>query len=201
MFHPACTTRFANAARLAEAALLAVAAPLPAFAAGHDYALTVYAGRLTHNDWAESIIPASVDVANSYLIDAALSRTVAKSADLPITYELEGQVAKHFGIQHNWEFNLVADARWHRFPWNGTVRTTAAFGLGPSLASSLPKFEVAENGTSRRFLIYWFMEITLGPPDADWSVSLRLHHRSTAFGTFGDNGGYNALALGLRHQF
>jgi hypothetical protein len=29
----------------------------------------------------------------------------------------------------------------------------------------------------------------------------RLHHRSTAFGLFGEDGGANALVLGLRHRF
>jgi hypothetical protein len=30
---------------------------------------------------------------------------------------------------------------------------------------------------------------------------LRLHHRSPAFGLFGDEGGANALTLGVRYAF
>jgi hypothetical protein len=30
---------------------------------------------------------------------------------------------------------------------------------------------------------------------------LRLHHRSTAYGLFGNDGGANALTLGVRYAF
>ena len=166
-----------------------------------DYALTVYYGGLTDNDWQDAILPGAGNLVDSHIAVAAVSKTVDRAQSLPLTFEVEGQVAKHFGYQHNWELNLLAAARWHRFPWNDWVATTAAFGLGPSYATSTPQYEVALNGTSRRLLAYWYAEFTLGPPGKDWSVSFRLHHRSTAFGLFGQDGGYNALAIGLRYSF
>jgi hypothetical protein len=164
-----------------------------------DYAVTVYYGQLTDNDWQDALLPGAGNLVDSHLAVAALSKTIRRAESLPMTFELEGQVARHFGKQDNWELNLLTAGRWHRFPWHDLVRTTAAFGLGPSYATSTPKYEVEMNGTSKRLLAYWYLEVTAGPPDADWSVSFRLHHRSTAFGLFGKDGGYNALAVGLRY--
>jgi hypothetical protein len=166
-----------------------------------DYALTVYYGRLSQGNWQDVTLHGPGKFADSSLAVAALSKTIHRSATLPLSFEVEGQVAKHFGEQDNWELNLLGAGRWHRFPWNDHVRTTAAFGVGPSYATSTPKYEVARNGTSRQLLAYWYLELTLGPPDADWSVSFRVHHRSTAFGLFGENGGYTAFAAGLRYPF
>lgn len=182
---------------LCLAAQGAAAAPPP----GQDWALSIYAGRLSGDDWHQVILPGTADFADAYLATVALAKTVHRAADLPVSYEVEGQLAKHFGDQDNWEINLLAAARWHRFPWNDRVRTTAAFGIGPSYATSMPRFEVASNGTSQQWLAYWHIELTFAPPSEDWSALLRLHHRSTAFGLFGDEGGYNAVTLGVRVPF
>jgi hypothetical protein len=45
------------------------------------------------------------------------------------------------------------------------------------------------------------VEIEAGPPDEDWSVILRLHHRSEAFGLVADEGGSNALVFGFKQRF
>ena len=55
-------------------------------------------------------------------------------------------------------------------------------------------------GESHQLLIYWMMELTAGPVQSPWSVSLRLHHRSVAYGLMGDEGGMNAVGLGLRYK-
>lgn len=179
---------------------LGLALAIPAVASGQpgDLAVTLYAGRLSGEDWHRVLVPGTTNFADAYLASAALGKTVHRSASLPLTWEVEGQLAKHFGDQDNWEVNLLGAVRWHRFPWNDQVRTTASFGLGPSWASSLPRFEVANNGTSQQWLAYWHLELTLAPPESDWSLALRLHHRSTAYGLFGEDGGYNALTLGMR---
>jgi hypothetical protein len=91
-------------------------------------------------------------------------------------------------------------ARWHFKPIRG-FDTSAAFGLGLSFTSDLPQIEVELEGESSRNLIYWVMELTAGPTDARWAVSLRLHHRSVAYGLMGEEGGMNALGLGMRWRF
>lgn len=183
-------------------ALAAVGADAAAPEAGlKDYALTVYAGRLTDGDWQESFGPGT-EFIDSDLVVAALSRTLARSPDGARGYELEGQIAKHSGLQDHWEYNLLGAVRWHRLPWRDTVNSTAAVGLGVSYASAVPRAEATIiNSSSERLLAYWYLELTLGPLGSDWQASLRMHHRSSAYGLFGDNGGSNAVTLGVRYSF
>ncbi|MEW5770719.1 MAG: hypothetical protein AB1831_10200 [Pseudomonadota bacterium] len=166
-----------------------------------DYALSVYAGRLTNGDWIESFGP-NTHFIDSDLVVAALGRTVARSHEGALTYELEGQIGKHSGLQDHWEYNLLGAVRWHRLPWSGRLHSSVAAGLGLSYATEVPAAEATLiNGASEKLLAYWHLELTLGPPRADWQATLRLHHRSTAYGLFGDDGGSNAITLGVRYAF
>lgn len=81
------------------------------------------------------------------------------------------------------------------------MATSLAWGIGPSYATEVPPVERETNDSSSRWLIYWFGELTLGPPAADWELLLRLHHRSDGFGTVADDGGSNALCAGVRCRF
>jgi len=166
-----------------------------------DTALTVYAGRLTDGDWQESFGPGTHFI-DSDLVVAALSRTLHRSADASYSWEVEGQIGKHSGIQDHREYNLLGAVRWHHLPWHEKFKSSAAFGLGVSYASEVPLAEVTIiKGASEKLLAYWHLELTLGPRDSDWQASLRLHHRSTAFGLYGDHGGSNAVTLGVRYEF
>ena len=108
---------------------------------------------------------------------------------------------RHFGDQDHWEFNLPLIARWEKFSWNDVIDTSVAFGLGPSYASETPKEEVAMDGDSQQWLVYWMFELELGLPGSNWSGTFRLHHRSGAFGIVTDDGGSNVLAVGLKRHF
>lgn len=165
-----------------------------------DYALTVYGGRVTEDRWFESL-PPNVNFVDAYILVGALGWTMKRLYDGALTLEIEGQAAKYFGDQENLEFNLAVAGRWHKFPWDKTVETSFAFGLGPSWAAEEPEVEVMIKGATKQFLIYWFTEITLGPPDANWAVVFRLHHRSKAFGLVAEEGGSNTLAAGLKFLF
>jgi hypothetical protein len=48
--------------------------------------------------------------------------------------------------------------------------------------------------------VYWVLEMTAGPVGARWAASLRIHHRSVAYGLMGDEGGMNAVGLGVRYR-
>jgi hypothetical protein len=45
------------------------------------------------------------------------------------------------------------------------------------------------------------VEIEAGPPDKDWNVMFRLHHRSEAYGLVANEGGSNAFVFGLKQRF
>jgi hypothetical protein len=162
-----------------------------------DYALTVYGGRMTEDRWFYAL-PPGVNFVDAYILVTALSWTVTELYDDALTLEIEGQAGKYYGDQEHLEFNLALAGRWHRFPWNETVNTSFAFGIGPSWAAEEPEAEIMIHGGADQLLVYWFTEITLGPPGADWSMIFRLHHRSKAWGVVADDGGSNTLAAGLK---
>lgn len=183
--------------------LLAVTGGSPAQVFASDYAATAYFGRMTDvHSWHDILLhPGDVDFANANLLAGSMSWTFARYLDDALNLELEGQAVRYFGDQDNWEFNVPVAVRWNRFPWNDTLATSTAFGLGPSYATEVPPVEVELEGESQRFLAYWFVELTLGPPKADWSAVLRLHHRSGGLGSISKDGGSNSLGAGVKFSF
>ena len=168
------------------------------------WATTIYGARISSEGGWEDIMfnPLGAKYVDAFLVAGALSREYALLKDGALALEAEAQVVYNFGEQHHWEFNVAPlVARWQRFPWNARVATSAAFGLGLSYATEVPEIEVELEGESHRLLIYWVAELTAGPVNAPWSASLRLHHRSVAWGLMGDEGGMNAVGMGIRYQF
>jgi len=179
---------------------------MPAFTektmAADDFAVTVYGGRMTDGDFGDALT-GQADFIDAYVVVGALSWTFARYFEDALSFELEGQVGKWWGDQHNVEFNLPVAIRWSKFPWNHYVSTSLAYGLGPSYASKEPAAEIDEHDSTKKFLVYWFGEIAFGPPDSNWAGVFRIHHRSGAFGLVADRGegGSNTLALGLKYRF
>ncbi len=163
-------------------------------------AITVFGGSMTDNDWEDAFAPWTLDFRDSTFVGLAVSHGIGRF-DHRLGFEIEGQVVRHFGDQDHWEFNLPIIGRWEAFPWDAVVDTSLAFGVGPSYSSAKPKVEVANDGDSRRLLVYWMLEIEVGPPDKGWSAIFRLHHRSGAFGLVADEGGSNAMVIGLKQRF
>lgn len=169
-----------------------------------EHAATVYIARVSSERTWQHVIkdPFGADFADAYLITAAISRSYVHLRNDSLRLEMEGNVAYNFGDQRHLEFNAVPIvARWQRFPWDRRFATSAAFGLGLSYATELPEVEVELEGQTSKWLIYWVLELTAGPASAPWSVSLRLHHRSDAWGLMGEDGGVNAIGVGLRYRF
>ena len=166
------------------------------------YAVNLYAGRLTSNHWEEFfVLDDGYDFKDSYLVAATLARRIGAWKD-KASFEIEGQVVKHFHIQTHWELNALVAARWESFWWDDILDTSVAFGLGPSYATDEPEIEIENDGDTSRFLVYWMMELAVALPaypHVAWIV--RIHHRSNAFGLVADDGGANALAMGLKWMF
>jgi len=133
---------------------------------------------------------------DSYLLAATVARRIGKYGDW-VSFEIEGQVVKHFKGQDHWEFNGLVAARWERFWWDDFLDTSLAFVLGPSFATKKPV--VVPEGQN---LVYWMIELALGLPEYPQTAFItRVHHRSNAFGLVGDDGGSNTLAVGLKYRF
>ena len=79
------------------------------------YALNIYAGRLTSNHWEEFFSNTEeLDFKDSYLAAIALARRIGTYRD-KASFEIEGQVVKHFNIQTHWVLNALVTARWEAF--------------------------------------------------------------------------------------
>lgn len=173
---------------------LAGAAP----AAAGDWALAIYAGRMTDDGWRASLAGRAAFV-DAGLVAGAVRRTLWRGDAWSL--EAEGIVARHVGAQRHWEFDALGGVRFHGFPWRRALPTSFSFGAGPSYATRVPPVEERLDGESAKRLLYWHFELTLGPPSQAWEALFRLHHRSTSYGVFGDTGGGNVLAAGLRFFF
>lgn len=193
------SNRFKTRTLLAVVAL--ISAGLAGTAAAGDFALSLYGGRMTAENWEDTLSP-SVEYRDAYIGVVAGAWTISRFYDAALSLELEAQVARYFGDQDNWEFNLpVLSLRWNRFPWDRKLDTGFAWGIGPSYATQVPAVEVEINGGSEKWMVYWFGEFTFGPPRGRWALLLRLHHRSEAFGLVAEEGGSNTLTAGLKICF
>jgi hypothetical protein len=172
------------------------------FADEHLYALNLYTGRMTSNHWDDFLFDVDdLNFKDSYLIVIALARRIGKYQD-KASFEIEGQIAKHFNFQTHWELNALAISRWEKFWWDDTLDTSVALGLGLSFATDEPELEVERDGVTNRFLLYWMLELALGLPEYPHvAVITRIHHRFNAFGLISDGGGSYALTLGLKWRF
>ena len=166
-----------------------------------DWAVTVYTGRLT-DEKLFNTATFDFNFEDAYLIDVGLSRRLYTYRNY-FNIELEGQVAKYFGDQDNWEFDLVAYFRWLLFPWDKYVDTSFAAGAGVSYATSTPEIEEKNYPKTSRFLGALMFEFAFALPKVpEWSLVTGIHHRSGADGLFnGVRGASNAWVLGLRYSF
>jgi len=101
------------------------------------------------------------------------------------------------------EVSAYAALRWRRLPWNHIVATSFAVGEGLSMVNQVPDVEIetAYVGGTSRLLNYVMLEMTLAVPSVPLVQLVgRIHHRSGAFGVFGDavQSGSNTVALGFR---
>jgi hypothetical protein len=166
-----------------------------------DWALTLYVGRLTDSELMETAT-FNFNFKNAYFIDLGLSRRLYTFQDY-FSLEIEGQIAKHFGDQDQWEFNLVAYFRWLLFPWDKYLDTSFAAGAGLSYATSIPKIEAKNYDETSKLLGALMFEFAFSIPHVpQWSLITGLHHRSGAGGVFnGVRGASNAWVMGLRYSF
>ncbi len=120
------------------------------------------------------------------------------------TFELEGQVIRHYRKQEHWEYNGLFIVRFHPFLLDPTVDIEFAVGEGLSYATHTPTIEVEQHpDASSRFLNYLVFEVAFTHAQyREWTLVTRIHHRSGAFRLFnGTRGGSNFLALGMRYHF
>ena len=166
-----------------------------------DWALTLYLGRLSDSPLSETA-KFNFDFEDSYFIDLGLSRKLYTFRNY-FSIEIEAQIAKHFGDQRHWEFDLLSFFRWLLFPWDAYLDTSVAGGAGVSYATSNPEIEVKRKGKTAKFLGALRFEAAFSlPRTPQWSLVTGIHHRSGAGGLFSNvKGASDAWDIGLRYSF
>lgn len=158
---------------------------------------TGYVGNMT-SDKVEGLFegPSFID---NYLVGYALTYDHPLNARWSVGAEL--QFTYHFGDQTYGEIGLPFTLRYRpERPWPRPLEGFA-FGLGMSHTTEIPQVEIDKGDGSRRNLFYWLAEVEFKTADPDRSWFVRIHHRSNAWGALEPDGGSNALALGIRHDF
>lgn len=156
---------------------------------------------MTDDRAAEALNPSRVEFVDKYLLGVALGydRMIGTSR---FSVGAELQFNAHFGGQRFWEAVLPLSVRYHPQNSWGNLFDSFAFGLGLSHYSEISQLEALNyNGTSRRTLIYWYLETEFAETNWGDNFFFRLHHRSNGYDTLEPNGGSNALVLGLRRRF
>lgn len=139
------------------------------------------------------------DLTGNKLIGYALAYDRPLNDFWSVGFEL--QATYHFGDQDYGEFGLPLTVRYRpENPWFRPIEGFA-FGLGMSHTTKVPDIEVDTRGESQRNLFYWLLETEFKTRDPKTSWFVRIHHRSDAWGTLEEEGGSNAIAIGLRKDF
>jgi hypothetical protein len=162
--------------------------------------LTVYGGAHAQDDIGDVFSFKAKFEDNDYIAVAALAREFWHYKKF-ISFEVEGQIGKHFNNDTFWEFNGLIIGRWQAFPWNKYVDTSVAVGDGLSHYSQVSKVEKEDDEDAQRTLNYLMFELALGLPRYPrWDLVVRIHHRSSIFGLYGA-GGSNYVCGGIKFSF
>jgi hypothetical protein len=167
----------------------------------YKWFVSIYGGLRTEENLAE-IATLNADYSDeNYLAVCALAREFYQYKQW-LSFELEGQVGKHFGSDNDhWEFVGAVLGRWHPFPWDKYIDTSFAMGGGLSYNSDISETELKRDKHAQHLLGYLAFEFTFGLPQySRWDLMLRIHHRSGAKGIIGQSVS-NYLCVGLKFAF
>ncbi len=167
-----------------------------------DWSAAVYGGRLSDNRIGE-ILYFRTQMEPSHVWAVTLTREVYRVTD-DLVAEIEGNLARHTGLQDHFEINGAFLLRWRRFPWDRFVKTTLSYGVGPSYALRKPAVERRSEREPAHLLVFMPVELTLAPPERferAWKTLVRVHHRSGAYGVVSNASGSNFVTVGLRYRF
>lgn len=166
----------------------------------YKWSLTSYVAVSAQNSLGDVLSFQATFPDDTYIGVVALSREVWRYKQW-LSFDLEGQVGKFFGDEHQWQFTGLIDGRWHKFPWNKYVNTSFAFGYGLSYNTEVSEVELRDDEDATRLLNYLLFELALGLPKYPrWDLVVRVHHRSEAYGLIG-HAGSNYVGAGLKFSF
>jgi len=178
--------------------------PLRALAEQPDWSLGAYGGKY-HDTEPAGALTGRTHFQEQYLLAVTASKTVWRSASLPLSLEIDGMVGFQSGIASLSEVAIAPALRWSGFPWRDTLRTDIRLApLGISYTSTVSPLEQGSDGKGARTLNWLFIEAAFSRPQqpAD-EFFVRLHHRCAVYDLINNYGanGEDFLALGFRRRF
>lgn len=166
--------------------------------------LGVYAGQYYDSEPA-GVIQGRANFTDQYLFALTASKTVWRSATLPLALEWDGMLGQQSGVASLTEVAFAPALRWDIGRLGNTLQTALRLApLGVSYTSMVSPLERGPQGQGDRFLNYLFIELAFAKPDAPRSeVFVRLHHRCAVYDLLNNYGanGEDFLALGYRYRF
>ena len=166
----------------------------------HKWFLTIFGGPSAQPDLENVLIFNMRFEDDTYIAVAALAREFWRF-DNWISVEVEGQVGKYFGNEHQWQYNGLIIGRWNRFPWDKYVDTSFAVGDGLSYNTKTSKVEKEDDEEAGKWLHYLMFDLTFGRPEYPrWNFVYRIHHRSSIRERIGA-GASNFVAFGIKYSF
>ena len=166
----------------------------------YKWFFTLYGGAFTDSDLEDDLTFKWDFGDHTYIIVGALARELWRYEDF-ISFEVEGQLGKYFGQEHQGQINGLIIARWLKFPWDQYVDTSFAVGDGLSYNTETSKVEEEDDEDAGKWLNYLMFELTLGLPKYPrWDFVYRIHHRSSIRERIG-SGASNFVALGIKYSF
>ncbi len=166
----------------------------------HKWFLTVYGGPSAQPDLEHTLLFNMRFEDDTYIAVGALAREFWRYKNW-ISFEVEGQVGKYFGNEHQWQFSGLMIARWHLFPWQKYLDTSFAVGDGLSFNTEISKIEKEDDENAGKWLNYLMFELTLGLPQySRWDLVYRIHHRSSIREIIGA-GASNFVTFGIKYSF
>ncbi|MCZ6627226.1 MAG: hypothetical protein O7E56_03255 [SAR324 cluster bacterium] len=170
--------------------------------APRDFDLLFYGGKFNDNTFRKIIFNQETEYRDSYVWVAGLNYKLGKFMG-PVTVETEGLLAKHTGLQDQWEADLLILIR-QQWVWENSFSFSMAIGDGFSIASKTPRLEREENSNAKVLLQFLMVEFDFGLPSIrGWPrFMMRIHHRSGVFGTFCPRTcGSNFVTYGFKYAF
>ena len=166
----------------------------------YKWFFTFYGGAYTQSELEDDLVFDLHFADDTYIIVGALARELWRYEDF-ISFEVEGQLGKYFGQEHQGQINGLIIARWLKFPWDKYVDTSFAVGDGLSYNTHTSDVEKDDDEDAGRWLNYLMFEVTLGLPKYPrWDFVYRIHHRSSVRGRIGA-GASNFVTVGFKYAF
>jgi hypothetical protein len=170
---------------------------------------TIYGGTGTNSSLGQTLTGKTSEFYDSFFngenyIGLEVGR---KIANLGKNFQIEvtGQARQHFNEADYLALETALVLRWHIARNSNFLNASLAVGDGLSYVTDLPQVEANRPNTFKKsnLLNYVLIETAFSlPKNPNWSLVLRLNHRSGVFGIFnGARDGSNNLSVGIRHSF